>query len=172
MASRRQSAARPAWCCVGAPSEQESPSARDGEERISKTQPQPWKPSSQQLLLAQTLSLLSQERDWHYVVLDQALRHRLPWEEYQPAAHFWGWGRVCTAQQHSEQLSTALLSPSTALCQLCPIAALGSHHQNSTMHLSYIKIQLMEKRLLTFPHSRLLGYVRNAKTIDGKCMER
>lgn len=126
-----------------------------------------------QLLLAQTLSLFSQERHWRYVVLDQGLRHHLPREKYQPAAHCWGWGRVCTTtQQHSEQLSTALLSPSIALCQLCHITALGSHHQNSTMHLSYIKIQLVEKRLLTFPHSRLLGYVRNAETIDGKCMER
>lgn len=33
------------------------------EERISRTQSQAWKPSSQQLLLAQTLSLLTQERD-------------------------------------------------------------------------------------------------------------
>lgn len=143
------------------------------EERISRTQPQPWKPSSQQLLLAQTLSLLSQERDWHFVVLDQGLRHHLPWEKYQPAAHCWSWGRVCTTtQQHSGQLSTALLLPLTALCQLCHIIVLGSHHQNSTMHLSYIKVRLMEKRLLTFPPSRLLGYARNAKTIDGKCMAR
>lgn len=33
LASRRLSAARPVWCCVGAPSEWESPSARDGEKR-------------------------------------------------------------------------------------------------------------------------------------------
>lgn len=140
------------------------------EERISRTQSQPWKPGSQQLFWLRPYPCSARrETDikWSWI------RHHLPWEKYQTAAHCWGWRRVCTTttQQHSEQLSTALLSPSTALCQLCHIIALGSHHQNSTMHLS-IKIQLVKKRLLMFPPSRLLGYVRNTKTIDGKCMER
>lgn len=171
LASRRQSAARPVWCCVGAPSERESPSARDGEKRglaePSHSHGSPAPSSSFWLRPYPCSPRRETDIKWSWI------RHHLPWEKYQTAAHCWGWRRVCTTttQQHSEQLSTALLSPSTALCQLCHITALGSHHQNSTMHLS-VEIQLVEKRPLTFPPSRLLGYVRNAKTIDGKCMER